>query len=259
MALKAIVENLDDVAEPLREYYQQREDGKYILAADDAEAAFASGVVKNRDEILNEKKELEKKLKQLETVDIDEYNRLKNAQEEAQRKKDEEAGNYRNLEKQLVERHTKEKEQLTGRIGLLEQALHKELIDARLTAEITAQKGVAALLLPVLRNSIKVVEDPSNGAFEPTVVDPVSGKARIGDTKGNPMTIAQLVTEAKTNETFGRAFEGSGAGGSGASQSNGGSNAGGIRLSREDAKDPAKYRAAREAAAAKGTTVTIME
>lgn len=259
MALKAIVDTLEEVAEPLREFYAVREDGKYMLSAEGAEEAYAAGIVKNRDDILAEKRELEKKLKAVTDVDVDEYNRMKQAEQDQQRKKDEEQGNYRNLEKQLVDRHAKEKEALTKRVDTLQTALHRELIDARLTTEITSQKGVAQLLLPVLRNSVQVVEDETTGEFVPTVVDPISGKARIGDTKGTPMTITQLVQEAKTNDVFSRAFEAEGGQGGGARQPTNGGGAGGVRLTRDQAKDPVVYRTAREEATKRGTTVQITE
>jgi len=259
VALKAIVETLEEVAEPLREHYTLREDGKYILGAEGAEEVYAGGLIKNRDDILAEKRELEKKIKAAEGVDIEEYNRLKAAQEEAQRKKDEETGNFRNLEKQLIEKHTKEKDTLVARTNTLKSALDKELVEAKLTAEITTQKGVPALLLPVISQSVRVFEDEVTGQFVPRVIDPATGQPRIGDTKGTPMTIKQLVSEYKANETFGRAFEATGAGGSGAAHNNNSSGSSAVRLTREQAKDPSIYRAARDRAASLGTTVQFIE
>lgn len=259
MALKALLDTLDGLDAGIAGLYSQREDGKFILGVDDAEEAFAPGLTKNRDEILKEKKALEEQLKLMKDVDAEEYVRLKKEAEEAARKRDEEAGNWRNLEKQLLEKHNTELGKRDQRIEKLGKALNKELVESKAAQAIAKAKGVPTLLLPHVSRSIKVVENEQTGDFTPTVIDPVTGQTRIGDTKGTPMTIEQLVEEMRTQDVYSRAFEATGAGGSGSQGGGGGAGAGGVKLTREQARDTSLYRQARERAEKSGTTVQIID
>ena len=86
--------------------------------------------------------------------------------------------------------------------------------------------------------------------------------AAIVDGKGNAMSIEQLVEKMKSSEVYARAFDGSGAKGSGATNGGGGSGAkgsGSFKISSTDAKDTSKYRAAREAAEKAGQPLEIAD
>jgi len=259
MGLKAILENLEGVDPTLQTLYTQREDGKYVLGVDDAEEAFASGLAANRDQILKEKKELETKLASLKDVDHEEYMRLKQESLDAQRKRDEEAGNWASLKQQLIDGHSAEVTKKEQRISHLQNALHRELVESKAAQAISKAKGVQELLLPHVVRSIKVVEG-EDGSFTTQVIDPRSGAPRIGDHRqGTPMTIEQLVEEMRANEIFGRAFDAVGAGGGGATGSQPGAGGGGFRLTAEQAKDPNVYRQMRDRAEKAGQTVTIVD
>ena len=82
-------------------------------------------------------------------------------------------------------------------------------------AAIAAAKGSSALLLPHVRASVKVIED--NGDFKVQVVD-TAGNPRVNG-KGEFLTIADLVSEMRQSDIFGRAFEATGTTGSGAASS----------------------------------------
>lgn len=105
-----------------------------------------------------------------------------------------------------------------GRITLVSAAMEREMIDSAATAEIVKQKGIPELLLPVVRRQIKVVEE--DGRFVRRIVDD-EGDTKVNG-KGEPMTIADLVTEMRNNDLYARAFDGEGRGGSGAPASPGG-------------------------------------
>jgi hypothetical protein len=105
------------------------------------------------------------------------------------------------------------------RIATLQGALEKSLIEAHATAAIAAAKGVPELLLPHVMRQVKIVEE--NGNFVVRVLD-AQGQPRIANVKGDPFTITNLVDEMKNNSIYGRAFEASGAGGSGATKTEGG-------------------------------------
>lgn len=130
------------------------------------------------------------------------------------------------------------------------------LIDSAATEAISKAKGDVDLLLPHVRSQTRV--EAENGRFVARVIDPKDGSVRISMEPRNqdPMGIPELVTSMR--ERFPAAFEGAAARGTGAAGQDGGGAGGGggaVRLSREDAKDPVKYRAAREAAAKAGKSI----
>jgi hypothetical protein len=66
--LKAIVENLDEVAEPFRPEYEERE-GKWYLKVEDGVQVFGAGAKKKADQLLSEKKQIEDKLRRFSIFD----------------------------------------------------------------------------------------------------------------------------------------------------------------------------------------------
>lgn len=178
-----------------------------------------SGLKANRDEAVKEAKRAKDALKAYDGVDPEEFKRLKSAAEEAERKKLTEQGNFDALKKQLVDQHAKELEGRDGRIGSLTKSLERHLIDAEASRVIAELKGSVKGLLPHVKPHIRVVE--VDGEFVAQVVDS-KGNPRIGDAKGGPMTISQLVEEMKSDGELSRLFEGSGSSGGGASKSGAG-------------------------------------
>lgn len=87
MALERKVDSLTDIPEAIHEYYTEQEDGTFILAVggvvgDDEVENLRKTVRKERDA----RKEWEKKAKSLESIDPDEYQRLKDEAEERRKK-----------------------------------------------------------------------------------------------------------------------------------------------------------------------------
>lgn len=107
------------------------------------------------------------------------------------------------IKKALQEAHAKE---LTGRdtrITALREQLYSHLVDASATAAIAELKGVPELILPFLRQQVKVEE--KDGKFEVVVIGQ-NNEPRYGST-GSPMTIKELVSEMKGQQKYGRLFE----------------------------------------------------
>ena len=94
----------------------------------------------------------------------------------------------------------------------------------------------------------------------PDALVDANGTPRI-NAKGEPLTIKDVVAEMRASDTFGRAFEGSGASGGGTppKTQSGGMPGGTFTIRREAAQDTAQYRAAREAAAKAGQPLTIVD
>lgn len=111
--------------------------------------------------------------------------------------------NLENAKKALLDAHGKELGARDKRITGLQEQLYKHLVDNNATTVITELKGVPELLLPFIRNQVKVVE--ADGAFNVQVVDE-QGNIRYGTT-GAPMTIKELVAGMKGDQKFARLFE----------------------------------------------------
>lgn len=194
------------------------ENGNVIPETDEEKAALSafvdkekSGLIAKRDELLGKLKELDK----LKDIDPDEYKKLKTQAEKTEEERAMKAGEFENLKKQLIEAHTKEKQALEAKLATLHKSLEENVLIATATQAIAAEKGVAALLMPHVRSRTKLDD---NG--QAVVVDE-SGNVRV-DAQGKPLPITALIAEMKSDvQTFGRAFEPSGASGSGSQSSNG--------------------------------------
>jgi hypothetical protein len=170
-------------------------------------------------EILREAKKYKETARKFEGIDPERYKALETAAEEAERKRLEAVGDWKAREAQLLEKVQKDIEARDGRISALSSALERRLVDAEATAALAAAKGSPKVLLPHIKSHVKVVEE--DGEYVVHVVD-AKGNQRIGDAKGSPMTISQLVEEMKADPEFARNFDGSGSSGGGATKSNAG-------------------------------------
>lgn len=182
-------------------------------------AAEVAGLKANNATLLQEKKRLADLAKKYEGLDPDAARNALQAAEEAERKRAEMAGDWKSREAQLLEKFNKDISSKDTAITTYRSALERRLVDSEAVAAIAAAKGAPKVLLPHVKAQTKVVEE--DGEFVVYVVDG-KGNPRIGDAKGSPMTIAQLVEEMKQDPDFARNFEGTGSTGGGATKSSGG-------------------------------------
>jgi hypothetical protein len=246
MPVKQVFEKKEDAPEWLRSSLLEQ-DGKFVFEAElpTETAGLKSALQKER----ADREKAEKSLKGFEGVDPEEAKRLKAEAEQLAADKLKSKGDWETREKQLKEqlasdlqkRETHFQTELKTRddkIAKLQESLEKSLIEAQATAAIAAAKGAPELLMPHVMRQVKVVEE--NGEYVARVMD-ANGQPRIMNVKGDPFTIPNLVDEMKANEVFGRAFEATGAGGSGASNGNkGGGNAKTINRQAFDAMSQAE-------------------
>lgn len=184
-----------------------------------AEVASERDAIKaNRDEALTEAKKAKAALKAYDGVDAAEYKTLKDAAEEADRKRALAEGNLDAWKKQVTDAHSKELGGRDTKIAKLTKALEQKLIDAELTRAIAAKKGEADLLLPYARQFGRVKE--TDDGFEGYIADE-RGNPLVADGKGTPMTF-DLFVEQHLMPKFARAFDGTGSSGGGASKSTAG-------------------------------------
>jgi len=160
---------------------------------------------------------------------------------------------------QLLKKHQAELAAATGQAEKAMSFLNQHVAKSAALEALAAHGGNAELLMPHLLGQIRAAE--VDGQFVAQVVD-ASGAPRVSMKAGNTgdMTVAELVEAMKAQDHFQPAFSGSGASGSGAAGSGGAGRAGGVvRLSWEEAHDPARYQAAVEAAEQAGSQLQIGE
>lgn len=232
MALKAILEKIEDAPEALREHYTEQ-DGKFVLAVDPV-GGFAledvGGLKTALGKERTQREKLERDVVRFKDIDPDKAREaLSKLQELGDLDPTKEADRIANTKfeaakSQLLEKHNQELGQRDDRIGKLTGSLDKLVRQAAATAALAEAKGSVDLLLPHVLASTRVKETDA-GEFVLEVVDP-NGNVRIGNAKGEPMSIKDLVAEMRRSDTFARAFEGSGQSGSGTQPGHGAGGAG---------------------------------
>jgi vacuolar-type H+-ATPase subunit I/STV1 len=203
------------------------------------------------------KKELtdaRKNLQQYDGQDPGEFRKLRDKVAELESEESKKRGDFEGAMKAVNEKHSRELEAATKKSTELETSLKSEKearrqdrIANEAMMAINLAKGNGILLMPIIRNSAKIVEKDGKEFIQ--FHDPATGEV-IRNGKGDPASIAEVLTEWKGKNEFAGAFEGNGASGGGAQPGRrGGDSGGAIVLSYEDAKDPAKYREARDRSA----------
>lgn len=112
--------------------------------------------------------------------------------------------NVEKIKEDIAKAHSKDLEGKDKRIDALTTQLYGLMVENEATAAIAEEKGVPDLLLPFVKQNIKVIEE--DGKFKVLVLD-ASGDRRYSGVTGEPMTIRELVAEMKANEKYGRLFE----------------------------------------------------
>lgn len=127
--------------------------------------------------------------------------------------------NLEKIREEMAAAHAKDLERANTRGEALQTQLYGLLVENGATAAVVEARGIPDLLLPFIKNQVKVVEE--DGEFKVFVVDS-AGDRRYSGVTGQPMTIKELVGEMKGNEKYGRLFESEVPGGGGGMPPNGG-------------------------------------
>jgi len=212
MTLPATVDRLEDLPEAVREHYVATEDGRFRLDADGVEdvAGLKSALDKER--------AARKALKaELATRD--------------------EAGTG---DAEVEDAPEPEPVPETATVADPRQAaLEARLVDAEARAALQAARGVPELLLPVLRDRLGVAEDDAGGLAVRVLDEAGEPKRREGEDAAY-LTVADLVEGLRADPVYGRAFDGSGKGGSGAPTAGRGE-AGPLTISADDPRAIARH------------------
>ena len=108
MKIKFIIDKLEDVAEPLRGLYKQREDGKFQIDTDAEGVEDIAGLKNALDAERREHLETKKKLEGLNKNELKELAKRKKDAEDAKRKRAEEDGDIEAIKKQMADKHAEE-------------------------------------------------------------------------------------------------------------------------------------------------------
>jgi hypothetical protein len=227
--LKAIVDSIDDLPEPIKALYKQIEDegdlkGKWLLQVEGVNGFSLEDVAGLKNALVATKGELEqaraavdgfkgldaKKVRK----DLQELERLKKLNPETEADRLAEAKIAAQVEA-LSQQHATEIEVRNKRETTLMGEINRVLVDNEARAAILEAKGVPELLLPTMRSRLKVVE--TDGKFGVQVLNDRGNQDYV--VKGGntvPSTIADLVAKFKADPKFGRAFDASERSGGGA-------------------------------------------
>ena len=227
MALKAILDKIEDAPDALRDHYiagtaENGAEGKFVLAVDPV-GGFALENVDGLKSALGkertQRETLERTVIKFKDLDPDKA-RTALAELEELKKIDpaSEADKIANTKfeaakAQLLEKHGQDLAERDGRIEKLSGAMDKLVRQAAATAAIAEAKGSVELLLPHVLSSTRVKET-DDGEFVVEVIDS-KGNVRIGDSRGSPMDLSGLVAEMRQSDKYARAFDGEGHSGSG--------------------------------------------
>jgi hypothetical protein len=221
--LPAIRENLEGLTDDEKKHYVEK-DGKYRLDVGSVDGIGLEDVsgLKRTVETLRAsetkiKGELDTLKAEFEGIDaaaaktaLEKMESVKNWDKDTKVKEAIEA-NKRDL---VLQHNTKVKE-LEGKLTKMTGQLHEAVVTSKILEALQAEKGNVELLLPHVKNFVRMKEG-TDGNFYPEVVGD-NGDPRVGDTAGNPMTILQKVQEMKTQTSFAPAFDGTQSSGSGGS------------------------------------------
>lgn len=232
MPLQATLDSLDALPEEFHEDYEKGDDEKYHLKLlgnyvpkDQVEdvSGLKSALQKERENnktLSKTKRELEE---QYGGIDPEEYARLKELEAHEEERKAEKKGEWDKLKLQMTEKHNEELGKRTERENKLLAALERKTIDADAIAALNEFKGNVTLLLPHVKGHVRMVEE--DGAFVARVVDD-QGNPRVNG-EGNFLTVRELVSEMRDQDTYAKAFENTVASGGGTPPGGSGGNGAG--------------------------------
>jgi hypothetical protein len=257
MALKRRIKALEDVAEGLREFYTLQDDGSFLL---DAEGEDVSGIKaaleRERENVDKAKKELAQMRSRYKGIDLDEYEKILTEAEQLKKKKLLDSGQVDELIEQRLVKARKEMQDEQAKIqeekDMLRKRLEKELIDNRLT-ELATQMGAR----PAALRDVKLRGQQTWRLNEQGEIEAHDGdRVLYGKDPTQPLSMKEWLTEEfkespyLLQESFGAGVPPGKVPGAGN---------GAFVLTKEQARDPQQYRAAKAAAAKVGQEVQIAE
>jgi hypothetical protein len=259
MALKAQLESLDGLPEALHEFYEAK-DGAFVLGVEgmltEAEKdEELIGIVKSRDTLLAEKKNLSLKFRD---IDPEKYAALLAKEEELENAKLKNIGDWESKEKQLGEKFSKERATWDSDRDVMSGTINELMVKNVAMSELGLAKVIpnrTHLIMPWIERMVRVVRG-DDGQYSTEIINQTTGEVRVSPKSGSmsPMSIAELVEEMADSEEYGVCFESDGASGSGATGTGG--TGGALTATRDEMRNPEFYKAMEKRAAEAGKKIT---
>lgn len=168
------------------------------------------GLLKNRDEVLRENKEIKERLA---GIDPDRYKRLTEAEETAkaeaerqQRELIESKKDFEGLKQQMQQQLAAKDREIQAaqqKLQSLTDRLHRSIADTHLRDAISAHGGIDRILTPLLRDRVRI-KDADDGSSTVEVLDE-QGRPML-DKSGNPATVKDLVGSVKADPDYAPVF-----------------------------------------------------
>jgi hypothetical protein len=273
--LKAVVESLESVDESLHQFYGNQ-DGKFVLKVERVDGFGLANTEKLEGALRKERKALADAAKIIGRIpegksiddllesatklsELGDLSELESLDEKLKERTSQLQAKFDADRKRIEEKFTgdltakaRELESLTGQLD--DQIARGVALKA-----ISDRDGIPELLLPAVLSSIKVVT--SDDGKRVARVLGSDGQPRLSTRAGSgeEMTIPELIDEMQSSTTFAPAFKGTAAGGGGTDKPGGGRSGNVHRITMSDARDPAKYQAARASAAKAGVPLEMTE
>jgi hypothetical protein len=268
MALKTIIEtksDLDALPEPVRQFYAEK-DGKYILETDQDVSGLRSALDKERTTAQNLDKEIKKLKSQVEKYNGVDPDKAREALQKISQLEEKQLIDAGKIDEVVEQRVAAMKTDYEGKISAYDRSLKEKeqeaqnlnaqlstlLIDGAIT-EAAIAAGVKKSAIPDVILRGRQIYKLQDGKPVPMHGDEII----YGKNPREPMPIAEWVgTLAKDADHL---FEGSGGGGA-QNKTNQNTNSGStVTISREQARDPQAYKAARDAAEKAGKQLVVQQ
>ena len=193
-------ENNDDVENTTDEQHEEQQEEHIQLSKMEYEKMKAALAKANK-----EAQRKRQELKQWEETGIDPQSAkaLLEKQKEAEMRSAEERGDFDKIRKQMLQQHEAKLREKDELVGKMKSTLESYLVDNAAIATISEFDGVPQLLLPHIKQKVKVVEE--GGKYQVQVVDE-DGSPRI-NANGDYLSIKELVSEMRSDPVFGMAFK----------------------------------------------------
>lgn len=274
--LKITVKSLEDVAENARDFYEEQEDGTFMLQAEpDAEGNGIGPIASLRGKLDKTQKKLDKVQGMLlEKEDgslwtVEEIDLLQSDIEKLRKAGEAGGKDAKDLEKQIeIARSELKKEHITetNRLKADNERLRKNVMDTiaeREVQNVMSEMKVLPEWAPLLKNELlrHVTVEEVEGKMKTRFIKPEDGSTRFSTEQFNdgPMDYKEFARTDDIREKFAKCLEGDGKAGVNDVSSRTSQNGRDIYLSQEEYGNLAVLRAAKEKAKAQGGQVYIRE
>lgn len=230
MPLKALLDNLDGLTDEVKAFYKPIADGdfagKFVLDVEGVDGLAlenVKGLTSALGAVKTENAELKASIEGFKGLDAKKVrDQLKELEKLKQINPENEADKLAEVKAQgkideLNKQHAKAIEKATKRNGDLITQIEDLLIVNEATTAIVAEKGNPRLLMPIVRDRLKVNEG-EDGKFSIQVLNERGDQAyTVREGNAVPASIRDLVITLKADPSLGQAFEASGSSGTGSS------------------------------------------